>query len=171
MLRIAGGILVITGCIGFAQSICREGKGRLKMLKQLRSIFEAMKYYIAYQKASIPETLWKLSDKGDAALSGAFKEIYHKVCEEGESFPVIWRQQMEKVILPSALSKEEKKLVIDFPSCLGFMEESAQAGALDELLREMDFHIEELAGEQKSKNKVIMSLGAAVGILTAILLI
>lgn len=171
MLRLAGGILVIIGCAGFAQSICRDSKKRLEMLKQLRSIFETMKYYIAYQKATIPETLWKLSDKGDAALSGAFKEIYKKVYEEGESFPLIWKQQMEKVLRESALSKEEKKLVIGFPSCLGFMEENAQAGALDELLREINLHIEELTREQKSKNKMIMSLGVAAGVLISILLI
>lgn len=171
MLQLAGGILVITGCAGFAQSICRDNKKRLEMLKQMRSIFEAMKYYIAYQKATIPETLWKLSDKGDAVLSDAFKEIYKKVYEEGESFPLIWKQQMEKVLLKSVLSKEEKKLVIDFPSCLGFMEENAQAGALDELLREINLHIEELTGEQKSKNKMVMSLGVGAGVLIFILLL
>ncbi len=171
MLRLAGCILVITGCTGFAQSICRDSRNRLEMLKQMRSIFEAMKYYIAYQKATVPETLWKLADKGDGILSDAFQEIYKKVYEEGESFPLIWKQQMEKVLMQSALKKEEKKLVLDFPSCLGFMEENAQAGALDELLREINLHIEELNEEQKSKNKMIMSLGVAVGVLISILLI
>lgn len=171
MLRLAGCALVIIGSAGFAQSICRDSKKRLEMLKQIRSIFEAMKYYIAYQKATIPETLWKLSDKGNAALAGAFKEIYRKVYEEGESFPVIWKLQMEQVLMQSALTTEEKKMVLDFPSCLGFMEENAQAGALDELLREINLHIEELIREQKSKNKMIMSLGVAAGVLISILLI
>lgn len=171
MLRLVGGVLVIIGCAGFAQSICREGKKRLEMLKQIRSIFEAMKYYIAYQKATIPETLWKLSDKGDDALSAAFKEIYQRVYVKGENFPFAWKEQMEKVLMKSALTKEERKLVINFPSCLGFMEENAQAGALDELLREINLHIEELTSEQKSKNKMIMSLGVAAGVLISILLI
>lgn len=162
---------MIIGSAGFAQSICREGKRRLEMLKQMRGIFEAMKYYIAYQKATIPEMLWKLSDKCDDALSKAFKEIYSRVYMEGESFPLIWKQQMEAALMNSALTGAEKKLLLDFPSCLGFMEENAQAGALDEILREVNLHIEELTREQKSKNKMIMSLGVAVGVMISILLI
>lgn len=171
MLRIVGCILVITGSVGFAQSICREEKRRLEMLKQMRGIFETMKYYIAYQKATIPETLWKLSDKCDDALSKAFKEIYNTVYRKGESFPLMWKRQMEAVLMDSALTGAEKKLLLDFPSYLGFMEENAQAGALDEILREINLHIEELTREQKSKNKMIMSLGVAVGVMLTILLI
>ena len=167
MLRIMGCLLVIIGSIGFAQSICREGKNRLEMLKQMRGIFETMKYYIAYQKAAIPEALWKLSDKSDDLISAAFREIY----EKGESLPTVWQVQMEAVLMKSALSKEEKKMILDFPACLGFMEENAQAGAVDELLREINLHIKELTEEQKNKNKMIMSLGAAVGVLLSILLI
>ena len=82
MLRIMGCLLVIIGSIGFAQSICREGKNRLEMLKQMRGIFETMKYYIAYQKAAIPEALWKLSEKSDDLIAGAFREIYNRVYEK-----------------------------------------------------------------------------------------
>ncbi len=171
MLRIMGCLLVIIGSIGFAQSICREGKNRLEMLKQMRGIFETMKYYIAYQKAAIPEALWKLSEKSDDLIAGAFREIYNRVYEKGESLPTVWQMQMEAVLMKSALSKEEKKMILDFPACLGFMEENAQAGAVDELLREINLHIKELTEEQKNKNKMIMSLGAAVGVLLSILLI
>ena len=171
MLKAAGCILVITGSFGYAFSICREGRRRLETLKRMRGIFETMKYYIAYQKATVPEMLWKLSDKCDDALSAAFREIYNKVCMEGEPFPRIWKQQMEEALADSALTMEEKKLLLEFPSCLGLLEENAQAASLDEILREINLHIEELTGEQKSKNKMIMSLGAAVGIMISILLI
>lgn len=171
MLKAVGCLLVVMGCTGFAQGICREGKIRLEMLKQLRSIFEAMKYYIAYQKALIPEALWKLSDKAGSLLSDAFKEIYEKVCEEGESFPFVWHQQMEKALSASCLTKEEQKIILDFPSRLGFMEENAQAGALEEMLWEINLHIEELTTEQKNRNKMIMSLGVGAGVLLSILLI
>lgn len=171
MLRILGCILVITGSTGFAQSICREGKNRLEMLKRMRGIFETMKYYIAYQKAAIPEALLNLSGKSDDPTSRAFKEIYNSVYEKGESLPDVWHRKMEAALKDSALTKEEKKLILDFPSCLGFMEENAQAGAVDELLREIELHIRELTEELKNKNKMIMSLGAAAGVLLSILLV
>ena len=51
------------------------------------------------------------------------------------------------------------------------MEEQAQAGALEELLRESALQIERLEQEKRNKNKMIMSLGVSVGILISILLI
>ncbi len=162
---------MIIGAAGFAQSICLEKKRHLEILKQIRSVFENMKYYIAYQKATVPEALWKLSHRGEKFFADAFEEIYKRVYEEGESFPMIWKQQMEKVLEKSLLTGEEKSMVLNFPCCLGFMEENAQAGALDELLREFDRRIEEISAELKSKNKMIMSLGVAAGILISILLL
>ena len=78
---------------------------------------------------------------------------------------------MEKALKNSPLTKKEKKLVYDFASCLGYMEEAAQAGALDELQREVNLQITELERDKKSKNKIIMSFGVAAGILISILLL
>lgn len=171
MFRIAGCILALIGSVGFAGSVCKERTRRLKLLKQIKSIFENMKYYIAYQKDTIPEALGKLVQKTQAPFSEAFFKIYESVYEKGEMFPTVWKQCMETALREEPLTKEEKKLVFDFPGSLGFMEEDAQAGALDELLREVSIHMEELEREQKSKNKMTMSLGVAVGVMISILLL
>lgn len=171
MLRLAGCVLVISGCAGFAGSVCRDGNMRLKLLKQIRSIYENMKYYIAYQKAAVPEALRSIAGKGQEPFASVFEEIYQKTYEEGESFPLVWKQYMEKALEKTPLTVSEKKLALDFPSCLGFMEETAQAGALDELLREVNLHIDELERDKKGKNKMIMSLGVAAGVLVSILLL
>ncbi|MDE7333748.1 MAG: stage III sporulation protein AB [Lachnospiraceae bacterium] len=171
MLRLAGCVLVISGCAGFAGSVCRDGNMRLKLLKQIRSIYENMKYYISYQKAAVPEALRRIAGKGQEPFAAVFEEIYRRTYEEGESFPLVWKQYMEKALEETPLTKSEKKLALDFPSCLGFMEETAQAGALDELIRDVNLHIDELEREKKSKNKMIMSLGVAVGVLVSILLL
>lgn len=171
MLRIAGCMLAVAGCVGFAGSICIDAERRLVLLKQVRRIYETMKYYISYQKAAIPEVLQMLSQKDNSPFAGAFEEIDQRVCEKGENFPAVWHECMEKVLADLPLTKKERNLVMDFPSRLGFMEEHAQAGALDELLREIHLHIEEMEKEQKNKNKMIMSLGVAAGVLISILLL
>lgn len=171
MFRIAGCILAIIGCAGFAGTICMDGTKRLTLLKKIKGIYENMKYYIAYQKATIPETLRKLAEKESEPFAGAFEEIDRRVCERGENFPAAWRQCMERTLVSLPLTKAEKKIIMDFPSSLGFMEENAQAGALDEMLREINLHIEEMEKEMKNKNKMIMSLGVAAGIFISILLL
>ena len=171
MFRLTGCILAVIGCAGFAWNICLDGARRLMLLKRIKSIYETMKYYISYQKATIPETLCRLAEKGGEPFGEAFAEIYVRVCEKGEAFPAAWQSCMGKVMEDLPLTKTEKKLIMDFPASLGFMEENAQAGALDELLREINLHIEEIEKEHKSKNKMIMSLGVAAGVLISILLL
>ena len=85
MLRLAGCILVISGCAGFAGSLCRDENTRLKLLKQIRSIYENLKYYIAYQKAAVPEALRRIAGKGQEPFAPVFEEIYRKTYEEGEN--------------------------------------------------------------------------------------
>lgn len=171
MLRIAGSVLVVIGSVGFAWSLCRESARRLFLLKQLRSMLESLQYYIAYQKATIPEALRKLAQKEESPWKSAFEEIYERIYEKGENFPPVWRACFGMALEKEPLSGEEKELLLDFPSNLGFMEENAQARALDELLREISLHIRELEEEKRSKNKMIMSFGMAAGVLLSILLL
>lgn len=171
MLKLIGIVLVLTGCGGIAGSICKEGKKRLTLLKHIRSIYEGMKYYIGYQKIPMPEVLMKLAEHNVAILTPAFLDIYKDVIEENMDFAKSWEKTMETALTGTPLKKEDKQLLLDFPNCLGYLEKDAQAGALDELLRETIHRIDETEAEQKSNNKVIMSIGTAVGVLISILLL
>lgn len=171
MLQLTGCLLIIAGCTGIAAVLCGDLKSRILLLRQISEIYENMKYYISYQKATVPEALLRLSEREKEPFSEAFLEIYERMNEEGGNLPEIWREQMGKALAHTPLCVKEKKLMLDFPSCLGYMEEEAQAGALNELLRETTRQIEELSGEQKNKNKMMMSLGIAGGVLLSILLL
>lgn len=171
MLHLAGCALVMAGCIGLTAGICRDGAKRLFLLKQIRALYENMKYYIAYQKAAVPEALWRLAERNEEPFGDTFKKIYGEVYEEGKNFPLAWQRHMGEALENQPLTIKEKKFALDFPACLGFMEENAQANALDGLLREISLHIEELERERKGKNKMIMSLGVGAGVLISILLL
>ncbi len=171
MLRLMGCVLVIAGCVGVADNICRENKKRLELLKQIRSLYENMKYYIAYQKSTIPEVLRKMAGREDNFFSPVFYDIHQRLRDGNENFAESWNNCMKEALAHSVLKKQERRLVLDFPSCLGYMEENAQANALDELLWEVIRKIEELDREQKNQNKLVMSLGTAAGVLLSILLL
>lgn len=171
MLQLTGCLMIIAGCVGVAAVVCRDYNSRLFLLKQIREIYENLKYYITYQKTTIPEAMLRLSEKERGPFSDVFHEIYEENRAGNGNFPDIWKKHIGKILLGSALRDAEKKLLLDFPFCLGYMEEGAQAGALDELQREVIRCIEELSGEQKNKNKMVMSLGLAGGVLLSILLL
>lgn len=171
MLQLTGCLMIIAGCMGVATVICRDYNSRIFLLKQVREIYENLKYYITYQKTTIPEAMLRLSEKERDPFSAVFYDIYEESRLGNGNFPDIWKRHIGRILSGSALCDAEKKLLLDFPSCLGYMEEGAQAGALDELQREVIRCIEELSGEQKSKNKMVMSLGLAGGVLLSILLL
>lgn len=171
IIKLAGCVMIIAGFTGVAGSWCRDQKQRLLLLKQIRKIYEDLKYYIAYQKVTIPEALLRLSESRELIFAEAFREIYEEQKKGEKEFPHSFREQMEKALSKTPLCRQEKLLLMEFPSCLGFMEEGAQAGALDELLREVVRRIEAQEAEQKNKNKMVMSLGLAGGILLTILLL
>lgn len=171
MLRLIGSLMVICGSVGFAGSLCKDINQRLKLLKQIRGIYENMKYYISYQKTTIPDALLQLSKKGQEPFGEAFEAVCKGIYEGEESLYTLWREQMDKILLHTPLKNQEKKLLYDFPFCLGFMEENAQAMALEELLRETALQIDQLEQDKRNKNKMIMSLGVSVGILISILLL
>lgn len=171
MLKLTGCILVICGCVGFAGSICREAKERLLFLKEIRRLYEDMQYCIAYRKEVIAEVLRQLSATGEGYFAEAFQEICSRMRKGEEAFPAVWRQCMEKALRQSPLKKKDYFLMMDFPDCIGFLEEQAQAKALDGLLRETELLIKEQEREQKDKSRTIMGVGMAAGILLSILLL
>ncbi|MDE6891446.1 MAG: stage III sporulation protein AB [Lachnospiraceae bacterium] len=171
MPKLTGCLLVTMGCIGFAGSICRDTARRLLLMKRIRNIYENLKYYIAYQKTTVPEALFQLSQKEEAPLAEAFGAVYRECYEDGGDFSGLWRFHMERALEKTPLTVKEKELFYAFPSCLGFMEENAQAAAVDNLLREVERCVEALEAERKNKDRVVMSLGAAFGVLLSILLL
>ena len=78
MIKLAGCIMIISGCAGMANAWCTEQKRRLVMLRQIRKIYEDMKYYITYQKTTIPEALHRISGNKELFLADAFNEIYEE---------------------------------------------------------------------------------------------
>lgn len=171
MLQLTGCILVIIGCSGIAAVMCRDYNERLRILTAIRDVYEDLKYYISYQKLTVPEALLRLSEKEGAPFSETFYDIYEEVSGKNISLPDAWRKRVGQALALTALNEKEKKFLMDFPACLGYMEEDAQKGALDELQRQTICRIEELSGEQKNKNRMVMSLGIAGGILLSILLL
>ncbi len=61
MLQLTGCLMIIAGCVGVAAVVCRDYNSRLFLLKQIRKIYENLKYYMRYQKKAIPEAMLPLS--------------------------------------------------------------------------------------------------------------
>ena len=171
MTGILGSVLILAGFFGEAFRICRDYRKRIFLLKKMQCLYEQMKYEISYGKGPIPILLERLSKRSDMIFQVQFQKIADEMCVSGKPFEKIWKSHLQDELEGTPLRKQEQELLLCFPEKQGFLEEGAQAKALDELIRELQNRIMELEKEQKSKNKMVMSMGIAGGMLLSILLL
>ena len=172
MVKLFGVCFLITGAVGFSFCLCREQKIRLMMLKEMRSIFFLVQKQIHYGGFPIDLILQEVSGKVKTPFSEALKRVSEQMClEDGEEFCRIWTREMETVLFRIPITKEQKELMLGFPRLLNAIDREGQAQILCDYIDELDKWIVQTEKEEKDKNKLIMSLGTAAGILLSILLL
>lgn len=172
MIKLFGVVLLITGSTGFAYCLCREGKQKLFLLKEMQRLFILMRDEIKYSGLPITEVIKSVAQKVCTPYDIALERIEKKLTwEEGRSLREIWEKEMVFMLAKLPLSKSQKDLFIRFPDLLGMAEREGQADALKGYLRELERWIVQMEQEEKSKNKLIMSMGMATGILLSVLLL
>lgn len=160
------------GATGFAFSICREWKKRLLVLKDMKEMYRLLQCEICYTALPLPE-IFKIAGE---RLNTPFKESLFSVSSRmalnrGEDFKEVWGSEMETCLNGIPLTNQQKELLLKFPECVGMNESKGQASALEKYIEEIDRTIIQMEEEEKSKNKVIMSLGIAAGLFMVIILL
>lgn len=169
MSAVIGSFLIMLGTFGFSMSICMEYRMRLILLKRIRDVYEYMEFQISYGKLPIPEILRKLSFKDELCFQQEFGRIARRMEEGGQDLAVIWKEELEVSLKKSGLRQKEQEWLLAFPTKQGFLKGQAQAESLNEIRRELEEGIRSLQQEQKNRNKMIMSVGVAGGMLLSIL--
>ncbi|MBP3603240.1 MAG: stage III sporulation protein AB [Lachnospiraceae bacterium] len=172
MIKLFGIILLLGGSTGFAFCLCQDRREHLFLLKEMRLFFSLVQEEIRYSGLPVTEIIKNVNTKISGPYYNALSNVMEKLSwEEGNHLKDVWKGEMEKVMEHTPLSRQEKELFIRFPDSLGMPEKDGQANALAGYMRELDGWIQELEQEEKSKNKVIMSMGMATGILLSVLLL
>lgn len=172
MLKMLGIILLLAGSTGVAWSYCNEEKERIRQIKEIKQIYHLAQNEMIYAKAAIPDLCQCLSAKAAPPYAGAFAEIYQEMNKNnGSSFAEIWQVVMTKNMASTRLRAEERKLLLDFPECLGYLDKEGQAESLERYIVEADRISNDLEKEVAGRTKVIMSCGIMGGILMVILLL
>lgn len=172
MLRIIGTVCILGGSMGLGWSMVGKMKERLSALYIIRQIFRMFQSEITYSKAAYPEACRRIAGKVNEPYKTAFMEIYEQMtANRGGSFQTIWKQSMERCLKALPLSEEERQACLDFGDCAGYMDGQMQAEAIGHYMHSLELAVKKLEDEMTNKSKVIMSLSAMGGLLTAIVLI
>lgn len=172
MIKLAGAVLLLCGTAGFSFSICKEQRERLKLLKDVKYMYQLLQNEICYTGLPLPEIFRSISEKLETPFKEALLEVARSMTlEQGKSFREVWENRIGGSLKGLPLTQAQKELLLKFPECTGISEREGQAKMLERYVRETDRYILQLETEEKSRNKVIMSLGIAAGIFIIIILL
>lgn len=171
MLWICGAILTIAGSLGTGLCILGGMEERIVQLKGLSSAFRMLANEISYSHAALPEALAvcgrKLGGELGVALCGTAQELGGTM---GKTLERCWQEQIGSYLQQSALGKKEREAVLFFPQRLGF----GDRGFQEENVRRFAEELEEITAraqeEKREKQRVVLGLSAAGGLMAAILL-
>lgn len=172
MLKVSGAVLLMLGAAGFAFSICREWKRRLLLLKSMKEMYRLLQNEICYTALPLPEIFRIVGERIDEPFGEALFSVSNRMTlKRGEDLKKVWESEMGNCLDKIPLKDQEKELLLKFPECVGMNESKGQANALNRYIEEIDRLILQMEEEEKSKNKVIMSLGIAAGLFMVIILL
>ena len=172
MLKLAGILCILTGCIGWGAGKIKEERGRVIHLRELIHIIKRIQSEISYGKHTLPEICLILSEYGGALYQTYFKKIYEQMDQRsGTCLIQIWKQQMEQCLEEVPLVQEEKDILINLPQNLGMPEEKQQAESIGQFLDLLMRRCRQAEDAYANKSRMIFSVSLLAGIFLAILLI
>ncbi len=172
MLRVIGVLLLMAGSVGTGWSIKEKWKASLEVLYQMRQILEMFQNEIAYSRASLPEACSRIGARVEEPYRGAFISIREEMlANRGLPFDTIWKEEMKKCLEKLPAAGGDKRVFLDFGSCIGYMDGEMQAEAVEQYVHKLNISIERMEKDMWNKYKVIMSLSIMGGLMLAIMLL
>lgn len=172
MLKLAGIIMLMSGCIGLGINKVSEEKQRIRELREIRNIVVRIQNEMIYGKRTLPEICLILSSSSIEPYGIAFLQIFQRLEEnDGTVFENIWKEQIKNCMKDMPLREEEKNILINLPEHMGIMDESMQAADIGQSLDMLTGRIVRAETEYENKAKVIMSVSVMAGLFLIIWLL
>lgn len=172
MLKLAGILLLMTGCIGLGINKAAEEKERIRELREIRRIVQRMQYEMRYGKRTLPEICLLFGQCMKEPYRSAFLEVFQRVEEnDGTALEHIWKERMRACMSSLPLKEEEKEILYTLPEQQGILDETMQAADAGQSLDLLTEHIRRAEAEYENKSRVIMSISVMAGLFLAILLL
>ena len=172
MLKIAGCLCILAGCIGWGAGRIRDEKSRIWHLQEMIRIINRIRNEISYGRHTIPEICLILSEYCKASYGECFKAIYERTQQQDDScLERIWQEEMTRSLGKARLQEEEKEILIGLPQNLGIQEEKYQAESIGQSLDLLLRKCRQAEDAYENKSRVIFSLSILTGVFLTILLL
>lgn len=166
MIRILGGCMIFSGCLGLGLWYRHQFGSRIKALRGLEHILELLASQVRYGRAALPECCSHIAAGLPPDFQKAFLEVGRRMEENtGASFGEVFGEEMEKVLDILPLTEEDREHFLSFASRTGYSDSQMQLREIEqsaELLRDTRKSLEK---ENAEKCRMAVGLGAMGGML------
>ncbi len=171
MIKILGGCMIFSGCLGLGLWYRQQFGARIEALRSLERILELLASEVRYGRAALPECCSHIAGGLAPEFEAAFLEVGRRMEENlGASFGEIFREEMESVLALLPLQEEDREHFLGFASRTGYSDSQMQLREIEqgaELLRDTRKSLE---GENAEKGRMALGLGAMGGLMLILVL-
>ena len=172
MLRLMGGIMIVSGCFGLGMWYRQQFVERLHVLRVLLGIQEMLMGEIQYGKTTLPECCKRVGDRQPEPYGSALISIYQVVSENtGECFPKVFCETMEKCLKEVPIAREDKEAFLSFAVGESFEDGRMQLRTIERSKELLLLSVEKMEKENAEKCRMAVGLGAMSGLLLVIILL
>lgn len=171
ILRILGGILVITGSLGLGYWYYRQIGMRIGNVEELIRMLDLMMSEIRYSRATLPECC--------KALAGQMQEPYDRMfqklseCLQKDdivSFEAVFEQCLMESLRKTSARQEETEALLRFTRNSSIKDGKMQLLGMERCRQNLAGIKEKLESEAAGKGRMALGLGSLGGLLLLILL-
>ncbi len=172
MLKLAGCILTVGGCVGLGYWYRRQFVDRIRHIKILISLVDMMMSEVRYSKAPLPECCRRLSGR----LEEPYRESLVKIWEEarentGISCNEIFTARMRECLNKVPLGQQEIQIFLELTARFGYEETQMQLNSMEGCREQLKSIALELEREVSQKGRLAMGLGTLGGLLLTVILV
>ena len=126
MLRIAGTIMIMSGCMGLGMWYRQQFIQRLQCLRTLQQILELLMGEVRYGKATLPECCRRIGERQEEPYKESLCSIYQRMeANHGESFQTVFCEQMS-----ACLDKRTRRIFCFLRQATALKKERCRFGQL-----------------------------------------
>ncbi len=172
MLKLAGILCILAGCMGWGAGKIGEERRRVWHLREVIRIMKRIQSEMVYGKHTLPEICLILAEYSAVPYQTCFMEIYEQTKQrDGSCLTKSWQRQMGQCMRDIPLVGEEKEILVNLPCNLGMSEETQQADGIAQSMDLLERRCRQAEDEYAGKSKMIFSVSLLTGIFLTILVL
>jgi len=171
LLRLAGALAVIGGCIGLGLYYAAKESYRTSELLEFKKALLILSSEIEYKRSPLAVACQNIAKRTNSVVGNLFS-IFSESLTTGESETAyrLWVSAAESVKEASHMHNEDWDIIEGFGKTLGYLDKNMQQNAIDYAINYIDEKSAELHLQGDKNKRMYRSLGVISGLLVTVVL-